>query len=231
MGKLFKKLKKLIPEYGVMPLLIAVTLNFSVYGGARVIAGSWKHHNIQGELDGMIPFLPFTVVIYLGCYLFWIVNYILIARRGKREVCQFFSADFLSRLICFAIYLLYPTTNVRPAVEPEGIWNQLMIFLYTIDAADNLFPSIHCLVSWFCFAGLRGESRIPRWYKAASCVMAVMVCISTLTTKQHVIVDVAGGVALAELCLWIGKRPKVWKTYEKLLDEIDGKLLLEGGGA
>ena len=70
MGKLFKKLKKLIPEYGVMPLLIAVTLNFSVYGGARVIAGNWKHHNIQGELDGMIPFLPFTVVIYLGCYLF-----------------------------------------------------------------------------------------------------------------------------------------------------------------
>ena len=234
MGRLWKKMKKLknlIPEYGVMPLLIAVTLNFSVYGGARVIAGDWKHHNIQGELDGMIPFLPFTVVIYLGCYLFWIVNYILIARRGKREVCQFFSADFLSRLVCFACYLIYPTTNVRPVVEAEGFWNQVMIFLYTIDAADNLFPSIHCLVSWFCFAGLRGESRIPRGYKVLSCIMALLVCISTLTTKQHVIVDVIGGVALAELCLWIGKRPKVWKSYEKLLDEIDGKLLLEGGGA
>mgnify|MGYP001037174842 CR=1 FL=1 len=231
MGKLWRKMKNLIPEYGVMPLLIAVALNFSVYGGARVIAGDWIHHNIQGKLDGMIPFLPFTAAIYLGCYLFWIVNYILIARRGKREVCQFFAADFISRLICFACYLIYPTTNVRPVVEPEGFWNQVMILLYTIDAADNLFPSIHCLVSWFCFAGLRGERRIPRWYKAASCVMALLVCISTLTTKQHVIVDVVGGVALAELCLWIGKRPKVWKTYEKLLDEIDGKLLLEGGSA
>lgn len=227
MGKLRKKILSLVPEYGIMPLLIAVVLNFSVYGGARVIAGDWKHHNIEGSLDALIPFVPFTVVIYLGCYLFWIVNYIMIARRGKKEVCQFFAADFISRLVCFAIYLIYPTTNVRPVVEAEGIMNQVMRFLYTIDAADNLFPSIHCLVSWFCYIGLRGKKDVPLWYRIFSCVMALLVCISTLTTKQHVIIDVVGGVALAELCLWIGRRPKVWKAYEKLLDEIDGKLLLE----
>ncbi len=230
MGKIRQKITGLIPDYGVMPLLIAVVLNFSVYGGARVIAGDWKHHNIEGPLDGLIPFVPFTVVIYLGCYLFWIVNYILIARQGKKEVCQFFAADFISRLVCLACYLIYPTTNIRPVVEAEGFWNQVMIFLYRVDAADNLFPSIHCLVSWFCFAGLR-KSNVPRWYRNASCVMALLVCISTLTTKQHVIIDVAGGVALAEICLWIAKKPRVWKTYEKLLDEIDGKLLLEGGSA
>ena len=39
MGKIRKKILNLIPDYGVMPLLIAVVLNFSVYGGARVIAG------------------------------------------------------------------------------------------------------------------------------------------------------------------------------------------------
>ena len=230
MGKIRQKITGLIPEYGMMPLLIAVALNFSVYFGARVIAGDWKHHNIEGPLDGMIPFVPFTAVIYLGCYLFWIVNYILIARQEKQEVCRFFTADFISRLICLACYLIYPTTNGRPVVEAEGFWNQVMRFLYTADAADNLFPSIHCLVSWFCFAGLR-RSNIPGWYKGASCVMAVLVCISTLTTKQHVVIDVAGGVALAEFCLWIAKKPKVWKVYEKLLDEIDGKLLLEGGSA
>ena len=230
MGKIRQKIMNLIPEYGVMPLLIAVALNFTVYFGARVIAGDWKHHNIGGMLDDMIPFVPFTVVIYLGCYLFWIVNYILIARQGKREVCRVFAADVMSRLICLAFYLVYPTTNVRPVVEAEGLWNQLMIYLYAADAADNLFPSIHCLVSWFCYAGLR-RSNVPRWYRVFSCVMALLVCISTLTTKQHVIVDVVGGVALAEICLWIAKKPKVWKTYERLLDEIDGKLLLEGGSA
>lgn len=229
MGKIGDKLKSWIPEYGVMPLLIAVALNFAVYGGARVIAGDWKHHMIGGELEERIPFLPWTVAIYLGCYLFWIANYIILARQKKEEVCRFFVADFISRLVCFACYLLYPTTNVRPVVEAEGFWNQVMRFLYTIDAADNLFPSIHCLVSWFCFAGLRGKSTIPSWYKATSCGMAILVCISTLTTKQHALIDVFGGVVLAEICLWLGRQEKVWKVYEKLLDEIDGKLLLEGG--
>ena len=41
MGKIRQKITGLIPEYGMMPLLIAVALNFSVYFGARVIAGDW----------------------------------------------------------------------------------------------------------------------------------------------------------------------------------------------
>ena len=239
MGRTERLLRKFIPQYSVLPLLVAVILNFSVYGGARMIAGGWPHHNIQGRVDEMIPFLPFTVVIYLGCYLFWIVNYILIARQGKREVCQFFAADFLSRLVCFACYLIYPTTNTRPLVEAQGVWDQVVAVLYRVDAADNLFPSIHCLVSWFCYIGMRGKSYIPRWYRGASCVMALLVCVSTLPTKQHVIPDVFGGVFLAELCLWIGKRPRVWGTYERVLDRLShrgkhdkrGKLLPEGGSA
>ena len=34
-----------------------------------------------------------------------------------------------------------------------------MRFLYQVDAADNLFPSIHCLTSWFCYIGIRGRVR------------------------------------------------------------------------
>lgn len=219
MEKLRKMLNALIPEYSQLPLIVAVTVNMAVYGGARMIAGDWPHHNIESSLDGVIPFLPFTVVIYLGCYLFWIVNYILIARQGKQEICRFFVADFLSRMVCLACYLIYPTTNTRPMVGAEGVWNQVVIALYRVDAADNLFPSIHCLVSWFCYIGIRGKRSIPRWYRAASCVMALLVCISTLTTKQHVIADVIGGVALAEICLLIGKRPGVWRTYEKVLNK------------
>ena len=228
MGKIRKILNTIIPEYSVIPLIFAVTFNLAVYGGSRMIAGEWPHHNIEGSLDRLIPFWPPTVAIYLGCYLFWIVNYILIARQEKKEVCRFFSADFLSRVVCLICYLVYPTTNTRPAVEPEGFWNQVVFYLYRIDAADNLFPSIHCLVSWFCYIGLRGKKSVPRWYRAASCLMAVLVCISTLTTKQHVIPDVIAGILLAEICLCIGKIPRVWKTYETLLDKANRRLHLEG---
>ena len=104
-----------------------------------------------------------------------------------------------------------------------------MMFLYSVDAADNLFPSIHCLVSWFCFIGLRGKKEIPFWYRAFSCFFAILVFLSTLTTKQHVIWDVAGGVLLAEICFYIGKKPGVWGRYEKLMDIVNGKVFREKG--
>lgn len=228
MKKLRDKLTRIVPGYGWIPLLVAVTFNLTVYFVSRIIAGEWVHHNIESRFDKLIPLVPPTVAIYLGCYLFWIVNYMLIACQNKKEVCQFFAGDFISRIICFICYLAYPTTNTRPALGANGFWEQVMGGLYAVDAADNLFPSIHCLVSWFCFIGLLGKKTVPFWYKAASFIMASLVCISTLTTKQHVILDVIGGVLLAEVCLRIGRIPKVWKAYEKVLNKVNRRLHLEG---
>lgn len=219
----------LLPQYGIVPLIFAFVFNMAVYCGARVIAGDWKHYDIESPLDALIPFWAPSVVVYLGCYLFWAANYILIASQEKKSVCQFFAADFISRVVCFIFYLVLPTTNTRPVIEPDGFWNQAMLFLYRTDAADNLFPSIHCLVSWFCYIGLRGRKEIPKWYRSLSCLLAILVCISTLTTKQHVVLDVFGGVFLAEVCYWIGKIPAVWGVYEKLLDRVNEKLFTKGG--
>lgn len=223
MSKIRKRLSDIIPQDRLFPLVMAVIVNFAVYFGTRIIAGDWRHYNIESSLDQKIPLWAPSVLIYFGCYLFWIANYIIIARQDKQLVCRFFSADFISRIVCMVIYLAYPTTNTRPEIPPEGFWNQIMIFLYNTDAADNLFPSIHCLVSWFCYIGLRGRKNIPLWYRAGSCAMAVLVCISTLTTKQHVIIDVIGGVALAEICFYIGKMPAIRGVYENLLDKFNRK--------
>ena len=85
--------KKLIPAYGIVPLLLAVLWNSLAYNGARWIASGRYHYNIETVLDERIPFIPWTLVIYFGCYLFWGINYILIARQEKESVYRFFTAD------------------------------------------------------------------------------------------------------------------------------------------
>lgn len=229
MGKIRKAVAGMIPGYSLFPIILAFFFNIIVYEGSRLIAGGWYHYNMESFLDRMLPFWPPSVLIYLGCYLFWAVNYIIIARQGKQEVYQFFRSDFLSRVICLVFFLGMPTTNVRPFVEAEGIWHQAMIWLYSVDAADNLFPSIHCLVSWFCYIGIRGKMSVPLWYRGFSCAMALMVCVSTLLTKQHVLADVAGGVILAELCFYLVKRNRDSGLYGQLMDRINRKLRLEKG--
>ena len=218
-------MSKIIKKYSIIP----VSFNMAVYFGSRIIAGNWHHYNIESSLDRLIPIWAPSVIIYLGCYLFWAANYIIIAQQEKDTVCQFFSADFLSRIVCLIFYLVVPTTNVRPNVDPSGFWNQLLLYLYSIDAADNLFPSIHCLVSWFCYIGIRGNQKIPKWYRGLSCIMALLVCASTLLTKQHVIIDVIGGILLAEFCIWFSKKTSIWKVYQNILDYLNKKIFsIEG---
>ena len=130
-------------------------------------------------------------------------------------MCTSFLQEILYQDVSALVsFFLYPTTNTRPVITDGGLWNQLALWLYSIDAADNLFPSIHCLVSWFCYLGIRGRKEIPVWYQRVSAVLAILVFVSTLLTKQHVLVDVAGGILLAELCFCIG-RTQIYTKFTK----------------
>lgn len=191
-------LDKWIPSYARLPLVLVVIINFSVYWGSRLFAADKPHFNMETELDHIIPFVPWTVIIYFGCYIFWIANYILAGHTQKEQALRFYAADILAKLVCFFFYVVYPTTMGRPDITGNGIAEWLMTWLYGADASDNLFPSIHCLVSWLSYIGVRKQERIPESYRALSCFFAILVFISTLTTKQHVIADVLAGILLAE---------------------------------
>lgn len=214
------------PNFGekVIILVVAFLWNEAVYLGARQIAQTWLHCDMTTSIDRQIPFLPWTVSVYFGCYLLWGVNYYLCAAQKRSERDRFFCADFLAKGFCFLLFLLIPTTNIRPEVTGDTVWDNLMKLLYRIDAADNLFPSIHCLVSWFCWIGVRRRKDIPMLYRHFSLAVAVAVCISTLTTRQHVIADVVGGVALAEASFLLAGWAQICKVYTTGISWIKSKL-------
>ncbi len=217
-------LDRLVPRRSWAALALAACADVLAYYGARLVTGGWRHYDLTGALDALIPFWPPAAAVYLGAFAFWAVNYILLARQSRAEVCRFFAADLLSRAVCLAFFLLLPTTNVRPAVEGPGFWEAVMRLIYRMDTPDNLFPSIHCLASWFCAIGLRGKKRIPAWYRAFSFCVAAAVCASTGLTRQHVAWDVLGGVLLAELCYAVAGAPRVWQTYGRMLDAVNRRL-------
>ena len=102
-----------------------------------------------------------------------------------------------------------------------------MRFVYAADPATNLFPSIHCLVSWMCFIGIRKQKHIPVWYKVFSAVFALLVFASTQFTKQHYIIDVFAGAAIAELSYFIGTHTnfykKIWRFFDKVNNVVFGR--------
>ena len=206
-----------IPRYATLSLLVALVWNTVIYNGAIRLMRDVPMLDMTSSLEEAIPLRTEWIVVYFGCYLFWGVNYILIARTGKEKWFRFLTADLLAELVCGVCFVLLPTTNVRPEVVGTGLCDQLVRLLYQIDPAQNLFPSIHCMVSWFCCLGLRDEKeRIPCWYRFAAAAFAVAVCASTLFLKQHVLADVLAGVLLAELCYGLCQRTEVYRPIMKI---------------
>lgn len=211
--------KRYTPK-AVCILLVALIWNVSVYWGARLIASSWPHSDLTSELDHAVPFVPWTIVIYIGSYLFWVVNYILCAMQDAKSRSRLFCADMLAKFVCLIIFLAFPTTNVRPVISKSDFWSEAMKMLYGVDMADNLFPSIHCLVSWLCWIGVRKRKDISALYRYLSLAIALAICVSTMTTRQHVMADVIGGVVLAELSYFVAGFPFMRKFYAGLINGI-----------
>lgn len=221
-------IKRFLRSPALLFLIFTLIAHVIAYFGTRLITKHLSHYDMTTAIDRLIPFLPWTIVIYLGCFAFWIVNYAFACLQDEAEAEYFFCAETMAKLVCMICYLVIPTTNVRPEVTGTGFFDAAMRWLYRTDAADNLFPSIHCLASWFCVIAVRKQVRIPAWYKVFSVVFALAVCVSTLTTRQHVIVDAVAGVLLAEVSYRLVGRTGFFEWYRDRLHSLYAKTIGKG---
>lgn len=195
-------LAKYIPVWSILPLLSILVVNCLVYWGSGVMTANRYHYDLTLGIDRAVPVIPEFVWIYILAFPFWTCNYILAAQRGKDLFYRFVATDLTVHAACFAVFLLIPTTNIRPEILGNSFSQQILQLVYTLDGGSspsNLLPSIHCYVSWLCYRGLKGAKEIPRWYQNASLVFAVLIIISTQVLKQHYLVDAVTGVVLVEI--------------------------------
>ncbi|MCR5094999.1 MAG: phosphatase PAP2 family protein [Lachnospiraceae bacterium] len=219
-NKTARMIDRLVPLFLVVPLIFEVTLNMFTYFGSRLVNGSRVHADLTIPADAWFPLIPWTVVIYIGAFALWIINYILACHQDTETAYRLLSADFAAKIVCLLCFMILPTTNVRPEIAGDGFWEMGMQLLYAADAADNLFPSIHCLTSTFCVIAVRENPRIPVWYKVFSLLFAAAICVSTLTTKQHVVVDVIAGVLLAEGSYLAVRATGFDRAYGRLMSRL-----------
>ena len=198
--KKFKNLKEtgLVPQYALIPLLSILFLNVVVYFLTGRMTGGMKHYDISVPLDAKIPFLPVFIIPYLSAYAQWIVCYITVARSGRDYCYKVIGAEMVSRLIICVCYVLLPTIMVRGTITGIDPFSQLTALLYRIDAPTNLFPSNHCLESYICLRTAL-EMKRGRGYKIAMTIMSILVILSTLFVRQHLILDLFGSVLVAEI--------------------------------
>ena len=218
MKKLIEWIKKilfLIPDYARLPLTFCLITDLVAYYLPRII-GVNAINDFSIALDGRIPVIPVFSYIYMLAFPYWAVNYILICRQSKALTHRLVFADTFTKIVCLICFIALPSTIAQPMKEEitgAGAW--LLKLIYALDEPNCLLPSIHCFVSWLSFRPMLAKEAgsLPKAYVAFSFVFSMLICLSTLFTRQHVLLDWVTGVGVAELG---------WMLYRIL--KIDRKL-------
>ena len=146
---------------------------------------------LHSPLDDLIPFNEWFVLPYCSWFL------LLAGVTAALWWCDTATYDklcltmFSGMTFCLIVYMILPNgLELRPAVETLG-------------------PSIHCQSS-ACMAMAFSHSKLAEGKplrKVLAWVWAALICLSTVFTKQHSVIDVACGLAVAFVWLPVVYRP------------------------
>lgn len=159
-------------------------------------------------LDRLIGFQPLALPIYLSLWVYVSLPPALLATR--RELVGYgmvMAGTCLAGLIGFYFWpTVVPVAHIDWARYPD------VALLKSIDATGNAFPSLHVATAFFSGIWLHHLLRrfgAPLWILIINAAWCGSIVYSTLATRQHVAVDVLGGLVLGGAAAYLSLRHRV----------------------
>lgn len=149
------------------------------------------------SLDGMIPFVPRIVFVYITVQVF--VLWATVRAAPTIPWGAFLRTYGTILLVCNLCFLLLPVTMQWPKLDTTHIPAWVLSLVHGSDIPHNCFPSSHCAMALAAALFLFRVHRTLGWIGLAH---ALTIGVSTLLTKQHYVVDVLAGFALALFSYW-----------------------------
>jgi membrane-associated phospholipid phosphatase len=161
------------------------------------------------RIDEAVPLVPWTLWIYLSEYFFFAIVYAI--TRDYTNLNKYWYSFLALQTVSVAIFWIWPTTFPRELypipVDIDQITYYAFQSLRATDTAANCCPSLHVSsVFLSCFIFLDEQKRKFPFF----IIWGSLIALSTLTTKQHYLVDVVVGTAMAIVFYWVFHR---WIQY------------------
>jgi len=193
--------------YSVSVYMVALMALVPVYLFIARDAAAGLVHRPEIWLDRALTLEPVWALVYGALYLFLIVLPVFVVRE-REHIRRTFLAYLAVWITAYVIFMVYPTVAPRPdKVIGKGFAKWGLRFLYEADPPYNCFPSLHVAHS---FVSALTCYPVHRRVGIFATLAAAVVAISTLLTKQHYVLDVVAGVALAFVAYWV-----ILRTYRR----------------
>lgn len=212
-----------INKKNLMPVVIAITTYLLAYQIPKITVPDYRLHYLNIALDDQIAIYSPAILIYIGAFFQWFNCMIIVCRQKIELVYRIASAIMIGSIIGFLAFIIYPTAIHRPEIIGTSIFDNLLRLIYSVDNIICACPSFHCFCSTIVILILYKCEGIKISTKCFNVIFSLLVYISTLLTKQHVIIDVPFGILLAFVAMSLSNKI----VFTKLFDLVNEKLCIK----
>ena len=176
-----------------------------------------KAHMVGNSIDNVIPFVPIFIYAYVSWYVMLFIIPTFFYYKNKTIFLKYCYSIFVSIIICFLIYILFPTAMIRPETSISGVTGFIIKTVYWVDTPIlNCFPSMHCLISFILIYFSLFEKEVKPVYKLITIVWGLLIVLSTVFVKQHVVIDVISAFVISILVfIFVNKSKKIKEKISK----------------
>lgn len=145
------------------------------------------------SFEKKIPFMEWTGLVYVSIFIQIILAFLIM---NKEILGKAVLGCILIETVHSFFFFIAPSNYPRIGINPLGGWAWWYDLLWLIDKPNNCFPSVHVGIAFMAgFAMLRQNRPLGTIF----IIWTILICISTLTTKQHYLLDILAGAAIALL--------------------------------
>lgn len=174
-----------------------------IFFSAYMTVNHWPMERYTIPLTGIdlsIPYLEWTFFIYLSVF---IQAVFVILQIPKDKLATYIAGPSWALMVGLIFFFVLPIEYPRDLYPDENI---IVTWFRIIDRAGNCFPSLHVAMT-IIFAHI--YALINNKYIIRSSIMwvwSIFIIVSVLTTKQHYVVDVFGGIVMGIITIFLIKR-------------------------
>lgn len=146
-------------------------------------------------VDHNIHFQPSFLYVYLSLWVY--VSLVPAIMNTKKELLYYGTYIGILCLVGISFYLFFPTI-IPPSGINLGLYPEFA-FLKTVDTAGNAFPSMHAATAFFSLFWLNRQLQqmnAPKYLIILNFTWCFAIIYSTMAIKQHLFLDVLGGILL-----------------------------------
>lgn len=140
--------------------------------------------------EQFIPFLQWTLLIYLSAFVQTLVVMRYMPPPFLRKASLVLSCAVIVGLV---VFILFPIRYPREFFTSNSA---LLQYFQQVDKDGNCLPSLHVFIT-ICFSYCYSIIEKSRMRRTLMWLWTALIILSVLTTKQHYLVDVFGGIVLS----------------------------------